>query len=102
MTNKEERKKQLLAAVEDTRKKLRQPSGKIAITYYDYFILVVIMSVLIRPDLAQPWWVYTLAFLAWERPRLILRHAALRVRQDKELRASMKLMLEEIEAAENE
>ena len=102
MINKEERKKQLLAAVEDTRKKLRQPSGKIAITYYDYFILVVIMSVLIRPDLAQPWWAYLLVFIVWERPKLLWRHALLRIRQDKELKASMKLMLDEIEAAENE
>lgn len=102
MENKEERKKQLIAAVEDTRKKLRQPAGKLAITYYDYFILVVIMSLLIRPDLAQPWWAYVLVGLVWERPKLLWRHALLRMRQDKELRASMKVMLDEIEAAENE
>jgi len=102
MINKEERKKELIAAVEETRRRLRQPGDKLQITYYDYFILVVIMSLLIRPDLAYPWWVYVNVVLFWERPRLILKHAALRVRQDKELRASMKKMLDEIEAAENE
>lgn len=102
MENKEERKKQLLAAVEDTRKKLRQPAGKLAITYYDYFILVVIMSVLIRPDLAQPWWAYLLVFIVWERPKLLWRHGLIRMRNDKALRASQKIMLDEIDALENE
>lgn len=96
--NDEQNKRDLDAAMEATRNKLRKINDKLPITMYDCFILVLILATLIRPELFN-WWFASLFALCWERPRILFRMSVRRIRLDLELRRSEKQMLQEINDA---
>lgn len=93
MKHSNDNRKQVLAlAIEATRDKLRQPGEKLAITMYDYFMLSLFVTVMLGHY--SMWW-FGLA-IVWERPLIISKKLVRRMRQDRELRASIKVMLAEI------
>lgn len=97
-TEKQNRKYQLELAIEETRRQLRQPGDKLAITMYDYFMLALFVVIMLGD---YSYWWFCLA-IVWERPAVIAKKLVRRIRQDRELRISIKTMLNEIEAIKKE
>lgn len=95
-SEKTQRQQELIIAIEETRKKLRQPGAKLAITYYDYFMLALFVVVMLGE---YSLWFFLMT-LFWERPRIIFKNGVLRVRQDKEMRTVLKQMYKELRLEE--
>lgn len=93
--NDKKRQAALLAAqLEDARKNLKKPGDKLPITMYDYFVLALMVVVFIGHY--SYWWLALASPIFWERPRLLYRQAVYRLKLDKDLRASIKLMESEM------
>ena len=93
---KAQKERDIAAAIEATRKNLQHHGDKIPPTYYDYFMLALFVVIMLG---GYSYWFFSLGMF-WERPYLLFRRAVIRMRNDRELRRSLKIMMKELEESQ--